>query len=131
MYIRKIKNNINLNILNFIKIKPYKSIFKEKYMNYKQINHFKKILNKLYLIIKNKNIKKKKKILNNINKKKIINNIKYNIKKINKNIYGFCKKCNNKIGIKRLELNPITKLCINCKTIIEIKKKINNYKIYF
>jgi DnaK suppressor protein len=54
------------------------------------------------------------------------------IKKIDKTIdlietedYGFCDSCGIEIGIKRLEARPTANLCIDCKTIAEIKEKQN------
>jgi len=52
------------------------------------------------------------------------------IKKIDKTIdlidaedYGFCDTCGVEIGIKRLEARPTATLCIDCKTLDEIKEK--------
>ena len=52
------------------------------------------------------------------------------IKKIDKTIdlidaedYGFCDTCGVEIGIKRLEARPTATMCIDCKTLDEIKEK--------
>jgi len=52
------------------------------------------------------------------------------IKKIDKTLdlieagdYGFCKACGVEIGIRRLEARPTADLCIDCKTLAEIKEK--------
>ncbi len=145
----KIKQKKNLNILTLIKIKPYKKKINEKYMNLKQIKHFKKILfliyTKLVLNIKKnkiliKNNKKKinfPKFINKLiqeekftinlhnkyKKKKLINKIINSIKKIKKGNFGYCEHCNNKIGIKILESKPTENLCINCKILYNIKYK--------
>lgn len=37
--------------------------------------------------------------------------------------YGFCKSCGSEIGIRRLEARPTATLCIECKTLEEIKEK--------
>jgi DnaK suppressor protein len=37
--------------------------------------------------------------------------------------YGFCDKCGVEIGIKRLEARPTATLCIDCKTLDELKEK--------
>jgi len=37
--------------------------------------------------------------------------------------YGFCEVCGVEIGIKRLEARPTATLCIDCKTLDEIKEK--------
>ncbi len=122
-------------------------------MNDLKLNYFKKILLSLYKkLIKNKNknktyIKKNKEnnnfadpidriiqeeeftfnLINKERENKLINKIKYTIKKIKEKKFGYCEICKNKIGIKRLEVQPTASLCIDCKTISE-KKKINNLK---
>jgi DnaK suppressor protein len=52
------------------------------------------------------------------------------IKKIDKTLstlgdgeYGFCNACGIEIGIRRLEARPTADLCIDCKTLAEIKEK--------
>jgi DnaK suppressor protein len=52
------------------------------------------------------------------------------IKKINKTLeliekddYGFCDECGVEIGIRRLEARPTANLCIDCKTLAEIKER--------
>jgi DnaK suppressor protein len=37
--------------------------------------------------------------------------------------YGYCEDCGAEIGIKRLEARPTATLCIDCKTLQEIKEK--------
>jgi len=37
--------------------------------------------------------------------------------------YGYCEDCSAEIGIKRLEARPTATLCIDCKTLQEIKEK--------
>jgi DnaK suppressor protein len=52
------------------------------------------------------------------------------IKKINEALlsldtgeYGYCEVCGVEIGVKRLEARPTATLCIDCKTLDEIKEK--------
>ena len=41
--------------------------------------------------------------------------------------YGYCETCGIEIGIRRLEARPTATLCIDCKTLDEIREKhINN-----
>ena len=40
--------------------------------------------------------------------------------------YGFCETCGIEIGLRRLEARPTATLCIDCKTLAEIKEKQNN-----
>jgi RNA polymerase-binding protein DksA len=37
--------------------------------------------------------------------------------------FGFCKSCDIEIGIRRLEARPTADLCIECKTLAEIKER--------
>lgn len=37
--------------------------------------------------------------------------------------YGYCEECGVEIGVKRLEARPTATLCIDCKTLAEIKEK--------
>jgi DnaK suppressor protein len=37
--------------------------------------------------------------------------------------YGYCEACGVEIGIRRLEARPTATLCIDCKTLAEIKEK--------
>lgn len=52
------------------------------------------------------------------------------IKKINESLtacdngeYGYCESCGVEIGIRRLEARPTATLCIDCKTLDEIREK--------
>jgi len=37
--------------------------------------------------------------------------------------YGYCSGCGVEIGIKRLEARPTATLCIDCKTLEEVREK--------
>ena len=37
--------------------------------------------------------------------------------------YGYCEICGEEIGMRRLEIRPTATLCIDCKTLDEIKEK--------
>ncbi|MCG8315012.1 MAG: TraR/DksA C4-type zinc finger protein, partial [Pseudomonadales bacterium] len=43
--------------------------------------------------------------------------------RIEKDDYGWCDSCGIEIGIRRLEARPTATLCIDCKTLQEIKEK--------
>ena len=45
------------------------------------------------------------------------------LERIEQDDYGFCDACGVEIGIKRLEARPTATLCIDCKTLDEIKEK--------
>ena len=55
--------------------------------------------------------------------RKLIKKIDSTIDLIDQDDYGFCDACGVEIGIKRLEARPTANLCIDCKTLDEIKEK--------
>ena len=55
--------------------------------------------------------------------RKLIKKIDSTIDRIDQDDYGFCDACGVDIGIKRLEARPTATLCIDCKTLDEIKGK--------
>lgn len=54
---------------------------------------------------------------------KLINKIDESIKLIDNGEYGFCEECGIEIGIRRLEARPTATLCIDCKTLAEVREK--------
>ena len=55
--------------------------------------------------------------------RKLIKKIDSMRDRIDQDDYGFCDACGVDIGIKRLEARPTATLCIDCKTLDEIKEK--------
>jgi DnaK suppressor protein len=55
--------------------------------------------------------------------RKLIKKIDEIIAKIDANEYGYCESCGIEIGLKRLEARPTATLCIDCKTLDEIREK--------
>lgn len=55
--------------------------------------------------------------------RKLIKKIDETKKLIEANDYGWCDSCGVEIGIRRLEARPTATLCIDCKTLAEIKEK--------
>lgn len=54
---------------------------------------------------------------------KLINKIDESIKSIDSGDYGYCEECGVEIGIRRLEARPTATLCIDCKTLAEVREK--------
>jgi DnaK suppressor protein len=54
---------------------------------------------------------------------KLIKKINEMLAKINSGDYGYCEKCGIEIGLNRLEARPTATLCIDCKTLDEIREK--------
>jgi RNA polymerase-binding transcription factor len=55
--------------------------------------------------------------------RKLIRKIEKTVELIKRDEYGFCDICGVDIGIRRLEARPTATLCIDCKTLDEIKEK--------
>ncbi len=55
--------------------------------------------------------------------RKLIKKIDETLGRITEGDYGYCDKCGVEIGIKRLEARPTATLCIDCKTLDELKEK--------
>ena len=55
--------------------------------------------------------------------RKLIKKIDETIALIESHNYGYCDSCGVEIGIRRLEARPTATLCIDCKTLDEIREK--------
>lgn len=55
--------------------------------------------------------------------RKLIKKIDETMRIIDAEEYGFCSGCGEEIGLKRLEARPTANLCIDCKTLAELKEK--------
>ena len=55
--------------------------------------------------------------------RKLIKKIEETLSRINDNDYGYCDKCGVEIGLKRLEARPTATLCIDCKTLEELRER--------
>lgn len=55
--------------------------------------------------------------------RKLIKKIDSTLELIENEDYGFCHACGVEIGIRRLEARPTATLCVDCKTLDEIKEK--------
>ncbi|OGO96121.1 MAG: RNA polymerase-binding protein DksA [Coxiella sp. RIFCSPHIGHO2_12_FULL_44_14] len=134
----------NLTSLSFT---PYKLQKGEEYMNEKQLDHFRKILNDW-----------KKQLMEEVDttvvhlkeeaasypdpldrasqeegfnlelrtrdrERKFIKKIEQALDAIDEGEYGYCEDCGAEIGIRRLEARPTATKCIDCKTFEEIREK--------
>jgi DnaK suppressor protein len=55
--------------------------------------------------------------------RKLIKKIDDSLTALEAGDYGFCESCGVEIGIRRLEARPTAVLCIDCKTLDEIREK--------
>jgi DnaK suppressor protein len=126
---------------------PYQAATGEEYMNEKQLNHFRKILNdwKAELsqdidrtvhtmqdevtVFADPNDRASQEsdmaleLRNRDRERKLIKKIDETLGKIDAGEYGYCNSCGIEIGLKRLEARPTATLCIDCKTLDEIREK--------
>ena len=84
---------------------PYLEKKGEEYMNSAQLDHFKAIL-----------FSWKKELMEEVDRDKTLD-------RIEDDDYGFCDSCGVEIGVRRLEARPTATLCIDCKTLAEIKER--------
>jgi DnaK suppressor protein len=55
--------------------------------------------------------------------RKLIRKIDEALSRIAEGEYGYCDSCGVEIGLKRLEARPTATLCIDCKTLEEIRER--------
>ena len=55
--------------------------------------------------------------------RKLIKKIEESLLALDNGEYGYCESCGIEIGIRRLEARPTATLCIDCKTLDEIREK--------
>ena len=126
---------------------PYVPKKNEEYMNTRQLAHFRKILDdwKAELsqdidrtvhtmqdeatIFADPNDRASQEsdmaleLRNRDRERKLIKKIDETIAKIDAEDYGYCESCGVEIGLKRLEARPTATLCIDCKTLDELREK--------
>ena len=54
--------------------------------------------------------------------RKLIRKIEKTLELLKEEDYGYCESCGAEIGLKRLEVRPTATLCVDCKTVDEIKE---------
>jgi DnaK suppressor protein len=126
---------------------PYEPKPGEEYMNDQQRDHFRKILNSWkgelsqdidrtvhtmqdeVTMFADPNDRASQEsdmaleLRNRDRERKLIKKIDETLSKINADEYGYCESCGVEIGLKRLEARPTATLCIDCKTLDEIREK--------
>lgn len=55
--------------------------------------------------------------------RKLIKKIDKTLELLESDDYGYCDACGVEIGVKRLEARPTATLCVDCKTLDEIKER--------
>ena len=57
--------------------------------------------------------------------RKLIKKIEDALERLSDPDFGYCEACGIEIGLRRLEVRPTATLCIDCKTLSEIKERQN------
>ncbi len=57
--------------------------------------------------------------------RKLIKKIEDALERLRDDDFGYCEACGVEIGLRRLEARPTATLCIDCKTLSEIKERQN------
>ena len=126
---------------------PYKPKKSEEYMNKDQLAHFRKMLDawKAELsqdidstlhsmqdeqtVFADPNDRATQEsdmaleLRNRDRERKLIKKINETIAKIDSGDYGYCDACGVEIGLDRLQARPTASLCIDCKTLEEIRER--------
>jgi len=136
-----------LGILALAGVEPYQEKAGEEYMDTPQLEHFKKILDAWRMQLReevDRTLEHMQDEAANFpdpvdraaqeeefslelrtrdRERKLIKKIEKTLQLIEEDEFGFCKSCGIEIGIRRLEARPTADLCIECKTLAEIKER--------
>ena len=131
----------------FKQFKSYTSKKNEKYMSKAQLKHFVKILNDWKIELShdidrtvshmqdevtsyadpNDRASQESdmalELRNRDRERKLIKKINDTLRLIENDDYGYCMQCGEEIGLNRLQARPTATLCIDCKTLDEIREK--------
>lgn len=130
-----------------MRFEPYKAKKGEEYMNARQREHFKKMLEawKAELsqdidttihsmqdeqtVFADPNDRATQEsdmaleLRNRDRERRLIKKINETIAKIDSGDYGYCDSCGIEIGLERLQARPTASMCIDCKTLEEIRER--------
>ncbi len=137
----------SLSLLSIAGVKAYKPKKNEEYMNESQIEHFRKILTAWHAQIMEEAERTKiqmqdevahfadpsdratqeeefsLELRNRDRERRLLKKIEQTLQRLSEDDYGFCDTCGIEIGLRRLEARPTAELCIDCKTLAEIREK--------
>ncbi len=126
---------------------PYQPKADEQYMSKPQLNHFRKILNAWKAELSQELDRTVHTMQDEVTmfadpndrasqesdmtlelrsrdrERKLIKKIDETLRNIDSDEYGYCEGCGIEIGLKRLEARPTATLCIDCKTLDEMREK--------
>ncbi|QGM80346.1 RNA polymerase-binding protein DksA [Otariodibacter oris] len=140
-------NTNSLSLLAIAGVTPYQLGKDEEYMNDAQIEHFRKILKAWHAQIIEEAERTKIQMQDDVTnfadpsdratqeeefslelrnrdrERRLLKKIEQTLVKLDSGDYGYCDACGIEIGLKRLEARPTADLCIDCKTLAEIREK--------
>ncbi|ABR75082.1 RNA polymerase-binding protein DksA [Actinobacillus succinogenes] len=144
-------NSASLSLLALAGVEPYQEKVGEEYMNEKQILHFRKILQAWHDQIVGEASRTvahmqdeaanfpdpadratqeeefSLELRTRDRERKLMKKIESTLKKLDSEDFGYCDSCGEEIGIRRLEARPTADLCIDCKTLAEVREKQMGY----
>lgn len=130
-----------------MRFEPYKAKKSEEYMNTKQLEHFRKMLEawkaelsqdiditlhsmqEEQTVFADPNDRATQEsdmaleLRNRDRERRLIKKINETIAKIKSGDYGYCNSCGIEIGLERLQARPTASMCIDCKTLEEIRER--------
>ena len=130
-----------------MRFEPYKAKKSEEYMNAKQLEHFSKMLEawkaelsqdidstlhsmqEEQTVFADPNDRATQEsdmaleLRNRDRERRLIKKINETIAKIKSGDYGYCESCGIEIGLQRLQARPTASMCIDCKTLEEIRER--------
>ncbi len=139
--------NASLSLLALAGVEPYQVKEGEEYMNEEQLLHFRKILQAWHDQIREETSRTVAHMRDEASnfpdpadratqeeefslelrardrERKLMKKIENTLKKLDTGDFGYCDSCGVEIGIRRLEARPTADLCIDCKTLAEIREK--------
>ncbi len=137
----------SLSLLAIAEVQPYKPKKNEEYMNDAQVAHFRKILTAWHAQIMEEAERTKTQMQDEVahfadpsdratqeeefslelrnrdRERRLLKKIEQTLQRLSEDDYGFCDACGVEIGLRRLEARPTAELCIDCKTLAEIREK--------
>ncbi len=142
-----VTNKPSLSLLALAAVEAYQEKAGEEYMNENQVAHFKKILQAWRDQIvdeASRTVAHMQDEASNFpdpadratqeeefslelrardRERKLMKKIENTLKKLDTGDFGYCESCGVEIGIRRLEARPTADLCIDCKTLAEVREK--------
>ena len=137
----------SLSILSIAGVEPYQVKPGEEYMNEAQLAHFKRILEAWRNQLRDEvdrtvthmqdeaanfpdpvdRAAQEEEFAHELRardrERKLIKKTEKTLVKLEEDDFGYCEHCGIEIGIRRLEARPTAELCVDCKTLAEIKEK--------